>query len=166
MICDICKLNEAAVSVEQVADGVTKNIYLCRSCSQRLGFGTFSENIDISITKLFNRSNLDNNEIKASARCPHCGKILQDIELRHKIGCENCFLFFKDEIMRILSQKKENLQYSGSVPDIPPASFTEKQSAAELRQKLIQAVEIEDYETAAALRDELKALEKNHGSKF
>ncbi|WP_255810259.1 UvrB/UvrC motif-containing protein [Treponema denticola] len=68
--------------------------------------------------------------------------------------------------MRILSQKKENLQYSGSVPDIPPASFTEKQSAAELRQKLIQAVEIEDYETAAALRDELKALEKNHGSKF
>ncbi|WP_255810260.1 hypothetical protein [Treponema denticola] len=91
MICDICKLNEAAVSVEQVADGVTKNIYLCRSCSQRLGFGTFSENIDISITKLFNRSNLDNNEIKASARCPHCGKILKDIELKHKIGCENCF---------------------------------------------------------------------------
>lgn len=166
MICDICKLNEAAVSVEQVADGVTKNIYLCRSCSQRLGFGMFSENIDISITKLFNRHDFDNNEIKASAQCPNCGKSLQDIEFKHKIGCENCFLFFKYEIMGILGQKKENLQYSGSIPDLPPVFFTEKQNASDLRKKLIRAVEIEDYETAAALRDELKALEKNHDPKF
>ena len=143
MICDMCKLNEAKVSVEQVADGVTKNIYLCPACSQRLGFGMFSKTIDISITKILGSDD------------------------KKMIGCSDCFSFFKAEIMEILGKKKKNLKYSGPITDEQsPETFFETHSSEELHEELKKAVETEDYERAAALRDEIKALEKNHDIKI
>ncbi|UTY33698.1 UvrB/UvrC motif-containing protein [Treponema putidum] len=165
MICDICKLNEAKVSVEQVTDVVTKHIYLCLSCSRRLGFGMFSENIDISITKLLENSDTSMSEDKKYAQCPVCGQSLSDIKSKQKIGCAECFSFFRAEILEILGQKKKNLRYLGLLQGSSDNSFKEKNCCEELRQKLKEAVEIEDYETAAALRDELKALEKKNDLK-
>ena len=165
MICDMCKLNEAKVSVEQVADGVTKNIYLCPACSQRLGFGMFSETIDISITKIL--GDKDNDDGRKSEQCPVCGLSFREIESKKMIGCPECSSFFKAEIMEILGKKKKNLKYSGFITDEQSSeTFFETHSSEELHEELKKAVETEDYERAAALRDEIKALEKNHDIKI
>ena len=167
MICDMCKLNEAKVSVEQVADGVTKNIYLCPACSQRLGFGMFSETIDISITKILGDNGSDNDDGRKSEQCPVCGLSFREIESKKMIGCPECSSFFKAEIMEILGKKKKNLKYSGFITDEQSSeTFFETHSSEELHEELKKAVETEDYERAAALRDEIKALEKNHDIKI
>ena len=165
MICDMCKLNEAKISVEQVADGVTKNIYLCPACSQRLGFGMFSKTIDISITKILEAN--DNDDGRKSDQCPVCGLSFREIESKKMMGCPECFSFFKAEIMEILGKKKKNLKYSGFITDEQSSeTFFETHSSEELHEELKKAVETEDYERAAALRDEIKALEKNHDVKL
>ena len=165
MICDMCKLNEAKISVEQVADGVTKNIYLCPACSQRLGFGMFSKTIDISITKILGAN--DNDDGRKSDQCPVCGLSFREIESKKMMGCPECFSFFKAEIMEILGKKKKNLKYSGFITDEQSSeTFFETHSSEELHEELKKAVETEDYERAAALRDEIKALEKNHDIKI
>ncbi|UTD12109.1 UvrB/UvrC motif-containing protein [Treponema denticola] len=165
MICDMCKLNEAKISVEQVADGVTKNIYLCPACSQRLGFGMFSKTIDISITKILEAN--DNDDGRKSEQCPICGLSFREIESKKMMGCPECFSFFKAEIMEILGKKKKNLKYSGFITDEQSSeTFFETHSSEELHEELKKAVETEDYERAAALRDEIKALEKNHDIKI
>lgn len=165
MICDMCKLNEAKVSVEQVADGVTKNIYLCPACSQRLGFGMFSETIDISITKIL--GDKDNDDGRKSEQCPVCGLSFREIESKKMIGCPECSSFFKAEIMEILGKKKKNLNYSGFIADdSSPKNLFENNNSEELLEELRKAVQIEDYERAAALRDEIKALDKKHDVKL
>ncbi len=165
MICDMCKLNKAKISVEQVADGVTKNIYLCPACSQRLGFGMFSKTIDISITKILEAN--DNDDGRKSDQCPVCGLSFREIESKKMMGCPECFSFFKAEIMEILGKKKKNLKYSGFITDEQSSeTFFETHSSEELHEELKKAVETEDYERAAALRDEIKALEKNHDIKI
>ncbi len=165
MICDMCKLNEAKISVEQVADGVTKNIYLCPACSQRLGCGMFSKTIDISITKILEAN--DNDDGRKSDQCPVCGLSFREIESKKMMGCPECFSFFKAEIMEILGKKKKNLKYSGFITDEQSSeTFFETHSSEELHEELKKAVETEDYERAAALRDEIKALEKNHDIKI
>jgi len=167
MICDMCKLNEAKISVEQVADGVTKNIYLCPVCSQRLGFGMFSKTIDISITKILGSDDKDNDDGRKSDQCPVCGLSFREIESKKMMGCPECFSFFKAEIMEILGKKKKNLKYSGFITDEQSSeTFFETHSSEELHEELKKAVETEDYERAAALRDEIKALEKNHDIKI
>ena len=167
MICDMCKLNEAKISVEQVADGVTKNIYLCPVCSQRLGFGMFSKTIDISITKILGSDDKDNDDSRKSEQCPICGLSFREIESKKMIGCSDCFSFFKSEIMEILGKKNKHLKYSGANTDEQsPEAFFRTHSFEELHEELKKAVETEDYERAAALRDEIKALEKNHDIKI
>ena len=167
MICDMCKLNEAKISVEQVADGVTKNIYLCPVCSQRLGFGMFSKTIDISITKILGSDDKDNDDGRKSDQCPVCGLSFREIESKKMMGCPECFSFFKAEIMEILGKKKKNLKYFGFITDEQSSeTFFETHSSEELHEELKKAVETEDYERAAALRDEIKALEKNHDIKI
>ena len=153
--------------MEQVADGVTKNIYLCPVCSQRLGFGMFSKTIDISITKILGSDDKDNDDGRKSDQCPVCGLSFREIESKKMMGCPECFSFFKAEIMEILGKKKKNLKYSGFITDEQSSeTFFETHSSEELHEELKKAVETEDYERAAALRDEIKALEKNHDIKI
>ncbi|WP_024467647.1 UvrB/UvrC motif-containing protein [Treponema pedis] len=165
MICDMCKKNEAAVSIEQISDGAKKNIYLCRDCAAKFGFGIFSEKMDISIKNIFNNYELNKKlEFENSPVCPHCGQKLLDIRFKQKIGCVNCFSAFKNEIAEILKQKKKDLRYTGVIQKSKVIGFENKRIAAELRQKLRKAIEAEEYEKAAFLRDELKALEKKYES--
>ena len=105
MICDMCKLNEAKVSVEQVADGVTKNIYLCPACSQRLGFGMFSKTIDISITKILEAN--DNDDGRKSDQCPVCGLSFREIESKKMMGCPECFHFLKPKLWKYWEKRKK-----------------------------------------------------------
>ncbi|UTC61780.1 UvrB/UvrC motif-containing protein [Treponema sp. OMZ 788] len=167
MICDMCKLNEASVSVEQVADGITKNIYLCPACSRRLGFGMFSETIDISITKLAGSNDINNTDYKTYDRCPICGSSFKDIESKQMIGCMECLSYFRSEIVEILRKNKKNLKCSCFESDnSSPKNLFENNNSEELLEELRKAVQIEDYERAAALRDEIKALEKKHDNKI
>ena len=65
----------------------------------------------------------------------------------------------------ILKQKKKDLQYTGAIQKAKVIGFEEKITAAGLKQALQKAVEAEEYERAALLRDELKALEQEYDGK-
>ncbi len=158
MICNFCKKNEVTVSIEQISDGVSKNLFLCKECAKRFGLGAFSENIDISVTNLFKQQE-SLSKIQVSPKCPGCGQRLDDICSNQRIGCAECFSFFKKEISGILQKKRKNLHYTGDIPIEPVKEFTEKISVMELKKQLKKAVEVEDYERAAVLRDEIKRLE-------
>ncbi len=164
MICDVCKNKNADISVEQSIGSNVKHIFLCRDCAKKWGLEMFPENLDISITKLLNKydKNKKNEELNYLS-CPYCGKKLSEIQKDKKIGCINCFLCFKSEITNILRKVKTNIKYTGKVQNAVPKEFSQKLSILELKQKLQKALNAEEYEQAALLRDELKALEKQYG---
>ncbi len=167
MICDICKKNQADISVEQVVDKKVKHLFLCRECAKKMGFEMFSENIDISITNLFNKYSKYGTEKPPTEynhiACPYCGRKLSDLKDSKKIGCPNCFLYFKSEILTALKKVKTDIRYTGKVQSSENKEFALQLSIAELKQRLQRALETEEYEQAAMLRDELKALEKKNG---
>lgn len=161
MICDVCKKNQADISVEQVVDKRVKHLFLCRDCARKMGFEMFSENIDISVTNLFNKYSTEKQKAEQpSVCCPYCGIKLSDIKAKRKIGCPNCFLYFQQEIFSILKKVKTDLRYTGQLQSCAAKEFTERLTVNELKQKLQNALNAEEYEQAALLRDELKALEK------
>ena len=166
MICDICKKEEAVISIEQVSDGFKKNIYLCKDCAAKFGFGVFSEKIDISIKNLFTNYELNKKlEQENSPACPCCGEKLLDIKFKQKIGCPACFSFFQNEIEEMLRKKKKDLRYTGIIPKAKNLFAEKKITSAELKLELRKAIDAEEYEKAAFLRDKLKDLEKKYESK-
>ena len=52
------------------------------------------------------------------------------------------------------------MRYTGQLQSCAAKEFTERLTVNELKQKLQNALNAEEYEQAALLRDELKALKK------
>lgn len=157
MICDICKINQAGISVEQISSHSIKHIYLCSLCAEKLGFGNFSENIDISITNLSEKNTETNYD--EQKECPHCGRTLDLIRKTKRIGCENCFSYFKNEIKSIVKAENKIFDYTSGIYQNVETKLAKQNSITVLRKKLKEAIDKEEYEQAALLRDELLKLE-------
>jgi protein arginine kinase activator len=75
-----------------------------------------------------------------------------------QLGCVECFSAFEKDVRAIVSQMAARPRHAGKVPRT--AVFEKRSSTAEgLRDELRSAVEREDYELAATLRDRLRTLD-------
>jgi protein arginine kinase activator len=84
--------------------------------------------------------------------CPKCGYTVQDILATGRLGCGECYNFFKNDLMPLVSKYQGGAtQHKGKIP-------LHKESIEELELKLKEAVEKEDYTKAAELRDKIKKL--------
>ncbi len=81
-------------------------------------------------------------------QCPACGFSLENYRATSRLGCPDCYSFFAREFAAPSSMKADSPE---SEPDETP--IREK-----LERQLRAAIEREDYETAARLRDEIKTL--------
>jgi len=78
-----------------------------------------------------------------------CGHTIRDIVFTGRVGCGNCYEYFKKELMPLIEMYQSSLKHKGKVP---------KNIILTLEEQLKRAVAKEDYETAARLRDEIKLL--------
>jgi protein arginine kinase activator len=105
---------------------------------------------------------------KLSKSCPKCGTSLHDISKKGKLGCIECWDWFYEDIKTALylahgsPNSPEDLIHTGKVPKnfhVTKIDEDAKTRMVKLKYKLSQAIEQEDYEKAAKLRDIIKDLE-------
>ena len=74
-----------------------------------------------------------------------------------RVGCEKCYLAFKEEINeKLLTMTGENI-----ITKFNKTTISVKSKVYILKKDLDEAVEREDYELAAKIRDDLKILVKS-----
>jgi protein arginine kinase activator len=82
-----------------------------------------------------------------------------DFRKQGKLGCAECFQAFEKDVKAIVSQMAARPHHAGRLP----RSFAEQAGAGAagdtLREELREAVEREDYEEAARLRDRLREMD-------
>ncbi|MEO2032207.1 MAG: UvrB/UvrC motif-containing protein, partial [Planctomycetaceae bacterium] len=69
------------------------------------------------------------------------------------------YVVFQQELTSLLENIHGELQHCGKFPKRAPDSSQRQYELIKLRNQLRQAVEQENYETAAQLRDEIQTLE-------
>ena len=95
----------------------------------------------------------------STLRCSLCGKSFSDIAESGRVGCAECYVTFYDKLLPTLRKIHGKTTHQGKVPE----SFTETVGAPQidvndLKEQLKLAIEREDFELAAQLRDEINAL--------
>ncbi len=80
-------------------------------------------------------------------QCPACGFTLEDYRRTSRLGCPDCYSVFAREFASTVSATADT-----------PEGGSELSEREKLERQLARAIEREDYESAARLRDELKAL--------
>lgn len=90
-------------------------------------------------------------------RCPACGFRWQDFERTHRIGCPTCYQTHTELVLAAIARLQPGMAHQGRRPQVTPAERQAK--LASCRALLAEAVKEEDFESAAALRDQIAALE-------
>ena len=103
--------------------------------------------------------------------CGHCGTSLESIKTGNPLGCSECYSVFGDLLVeeliatdflppplkKTLAAKKSLPIHIGKSPD-QPLSIAPSNQITTLNEALNEAVKRENYEQAAWLRDQIKAI--------
>ena len=91
--------------------------------------------------------------------CPDCGIKFVDFRNNHRLGCSRDYQVFHAELMPLLENIHGDTRHCGKTPRRYPQTKQAEAELLQLRQRLKRAVEREDYEEAARLRDQIKTVE-------
>ena len=159
MMCDKCKKHPATTHIKTVVNGRLSEINLCSFCAAEEGYGSFGKlSLANMLASMFGES-IEGGKTKKE-RCNCCQSTFADIVESGRVGCSECYTLFRKELMPSLNRLHGKVKHVGQVPE---EKETEKETISNqvetLRESLKKAIDAEEYEKAAKIRDEIRALE-------
>lgn len=157
-MCENCLKNPATTHIKKVVNGVATEKHLCAYCAAKNGYGNFGK---LSLTNLLTSMLSDgaDSSITKATRCEVCGCSFSDIVESGRMGCSECYATFKNELIPSLKRLHGKALHVGNSPSKAPKEETLEEKIRSLKEKLSQAVETQEFEKAAEIRDEIKKLE-------
>jgi protein arginine kinase activator len=89
-------------------------------------------------------------------KCPHCGFTQADFKKAGRLGCSECYVTFADGLESLLKSMHKGTKHLGKAPQSLQQSRDLSDKLKSLQKKLDKAVEEENFEQAAQIRDEIK----------
>ena len=168
MLCEKCHKREANVKFTQVIGKEKKTLNLCKVCAEKQGLNNPLMDISkvfgkiivaiLSEHHLTSKTSKDKREVGKEIVCNNCGLRWEDFKASGRLGCAQCYDTYMEELKTLLRRLHGNNRHIGK--NSPPDSVEKKKSLTLLKKKLKKAVEREEYELAAELRDHIRELER------
>lgn len=95
--------------------------------------------------------------------CPNCGITFREFREHGRFGCPLDYDVFREQLIPLLENIHGETEHVGKRPKNSPAGSRGQYELIRLRRELADAVEQEDYERAAKLRDQIQAFEAKSG---
>lgn len=156
MKCQSCGKRDAKVHVTEIDDANQKReLHLCEQCHGQSGGG------DTSLETLLAGALSASAPRPPELACSACGLPYAEFRSRGRLGCPECYTVFAEALDPLLEKIHTAKRHIGKSPgDGSNEQRTRARKLVETRRRLHDAVEREDFEAAARLRDELRALEE------
>ncbi|MBI4657213.1 MAG: UvrB/UvrC motif-containing protein [Elusimicrobia bacterium] len=167
MLCHECREKEATIFLKVAVNNKITEMHLCQDCASKKGMPSgFGQSLPIS--EMFGNISGFVKEFlpkeKKTLRCWSCGLKYSEFKETGKLGCPDCYKSFEPQMTELLARIHGKAVHTGkkySPKDFPELAHARKKRLLEdLKKELKEAVEREDFETAAKLRDSIKDLEK------
>jgi len=171
MICQDCKKQEAQVHLTQIVNNEKTTLHLCKECAAARGFHSPLDNVPFPLAEIL--SNLAASmpgfgKIKEQDKitCQTCGLSFEDFTRQGRFGCGNCYKTFRHRLELIMRKIHGASLHRGHSPapsvtesgENPPIPVKEEER---LEEELKKAIESEDFERAAEIRDKLKTIRES-----
>ena len=161
MLCDVCHKTEATVHLTEIINDQITELHLCEECARQKG-SQMEQHFGLAdlLAGLADLGQQFEAQGKTEAKCPNCGLTYQDFRRIGRLGCSECYQTFKDSLGVLLKRIHGSTQHLGRAPVKKVTLVEKKKSETDtLRAKLQTAIEMEEFEEAAKLRDRIRALE-------
>lgn len=165
MLCQKCKAKEANTHVKSVVNGEYEEYMLCSDCAKELGYTNVFSDMHSDFNSIL--GSLFSNALPAKSettRCPLCGSTYHEISKSGQVGCAKCYEVFLSELMPSIKRIHSNTSHNGKKPFTTVKRLEEKttsktETLQQLKSQLEQAVEEQNFELAAQLRDKIREME-------
>lgn len=165
MLCQNCGKNEATTHIKQIINGDMAESHLCSECAAHLGYDDVFSDFGLGLSKFFGGflgdmmpSLSQGNSVK---RCEKCGASFEDIAREGKVGCAECYSTFYDRLLPSIQRIHGKIKHSGKISAAAPereAVETTEEKIEKLQNQMNECVAKQEFEQAAKIRDEIKAL--------
>lgn len=160
-LCQRCNKAQATVHLLDILpeSDEKRERHLCEQCAAEEGLTTQKhESINEILSSLIKQSS--GATPKKDTTCPECGMTFREFRANGLLGCPNDYRAFEESLMPLIERAHDGgTRHFGKVPHGVAGEPPKFSKLAELRRDLQEAVDTEDYERAATLRDDIKALE-------
>ncbi|MBR6185529.1 MAG: UvrB/UvrC motif-containing protein [Clostridia bacterium] len=153
MLCEECGNNQAEVIMTTVLNGQTTTRHLCRECLRKYQTENLQNVLAAVLSTLVSKSH----EIP-DITCPRCGETYAEFQKSGMLGCAECYQAFRRQLTPLLARAQGHSQHAGRRPPVSEEDQARLSRMEELRKLMEAAVNEENFEEAARLRDELKAM--------
>jgi protein arginine kinase activator len=164
MLCDNCKEREAIINLTHVEHDSKVTLHLCEQCAQQKGVETGSAVMKTPLGGFLTALGKGGSALLPTPadglRCSACGSTLRDFRDTGRLGCDQCYISFDLHLRDLLRRLHGSSQHVGEHYAMPGREDPDPRSRLlELKAQLRRAVEGENFELAAELRDRIRVLE-------
>ncbi|HIA28477.1 MAG TPA: hypothetical protein EYN79_10280 [Planctomycetes bacterium] len=166
MLCEICGHNEARVHLTDIVNNTKKEFQLCRECAQEKGVSIqfhLKEHKQMSLPEFFGAAKAmgaTQSETTEENECPRCSISYDQFRASGKFGCSHDYEVFRDRVEYLIEKIHGDDQHRGRAPVQRQQEQSFEDDIVLLRKKLRSAIDQEQYEKAANIRDRISMLEK------
>lgn len=161
MLCDNCGERDAAVHLTTIVNNEVRQQHLCEKCAAERGVET-----TVSVPKhpLGDFLHAVQQQLATPAaeagRCTFCGATMNDFRSTGRWGCARCYTAFETSMRELLRRVHGNSRHGGRTYQAPQPELDERATIlGELKERLRRAIETEQFELAADLRDRIRVME-------
>ncbi len=164
MLCDNCKERDAVINLTQVEHDTKVTLHLCEQCAQQKGVETGVAVLKSPLGGFLASLGQGKTTVLPSPqdglRCAACGGTLKDFRESGRLGCAQCYGAFDFHLRDLLRRLHGSSHHVGERYAPPGSAEADpRRQLLELRDQLRRAVENENFELAAELRDRIRVLE-------
>jgi protein arginine kinase activator len=154
---------QAVVHMQQIINGQVTEMHLCTECASQSDSPLSFEQFLQGLLDVFGGvpENLSSQKPAAKFRCPVCGLSYENFKRTGRVGCAECYQTFRREMDPILKNIQGGNRHEGKFPHKAGNGMLSRRKIDKLKLELSKAVEEEEYENAARLRDQIRELEAN-----
>jgi protein arginine kinase activator len=164
MLCQICGKSPATVHFTEIQDNKMSEIHVCERCAEEKGMQASAKQHKFDIADLLagmvdGMTSTDEERV-GHVQCSRCGLLYSAFKETGRLGCAECYTAFQFQLRPLLRRIHGDTRHKGKKPIKDHAGATRSRQIQRLHDELQRAVEREDFERAAGVRDEIRKLER------
>jgi len=167
MKCQDCNKNDASIHLTQIVNNEKVVLNLCKSCAEKRGFHSPFEQMPFPLAEIVSGMVGSEKSLSKDAlgkdtapdlTCSNCGLTFAEFGRVGRLGCAECYKVFRTELNSLLRRVHGSAEHRGRIAKVGKSDYKQMREERRLRDDLQKAIEDEDFELAAEIRDQIKEL--------
>ena len=165
IFCDECKKNIATVFLTKISGNEVSKVQLCEECAARMEETTEAANLLAFLPQILSglqgvEERLVEDVLSCElVACELCGTSFNDFQKMGFLGCPGCYEAFGEPLRQVIIEFQEAEEHVGKMPGKVSRGARLRKRLMELERDLEHQISREEYEAAAAVRDQIREIE-------